>query len=89
MSLDLKKFDMKKIRSDSVVVLIGKRDTGKSFLCKDLLYHNMSIPVGVVISGTESANSFYKSMGAYRETFNNKSDVLVVEPESPFFKHMR
>ena len=33
--------------------------------------------------------SFYKSMGAYRETFNNKSDVLVVEPESPFFKHMR
>ena len=33
--------------------------------------------------------SFYKSMNAYRETFNNKSDVLIVEPESPFFKHMR
>jgi hypothetical protein len=61
-NIEIKKFDMKKIRSDSVVVLIGKRDTGKSFLCKDLLYHNMSIPVGVVISGTESANSFYKSM---------------------------
>ena len=33
--------------------------------------------------------SFYKSMGAYRETFNNKSDILIVEPEAPFFKHMR
>lgn len=57
--IQLKKFNMKEITHDKVVVLIGKRDTGKSFLCKDLLYHHQSIPVGQVISGTEAANSFY------------------------------
>ena len=57
--IQLKKFNMKDITHDKVVVLIGKRDTGKSFLCKDLLYHHQTIPVGQVISGTEAANSFY------------------------------
>ena len=46
MNLELKKFDMKNIKFDSkkasgpVIVLIGRRDTGKSFLVKDLLYHH-------------------------------------------------
>ena len=62
MNLELKKFDMSKIRDDSVVVLIGKRDTGKSFLCRDILHHHKSIPVGQVISGTEGANQFYQKI---------------------------
>ena len=53
---------MNEITSDKVVVLIGKRDTGKSFLCKDLLFHHQNIPVGQVISGTEAANSFYSAI---------------------------
>lgn len=65
MSLELKKFDMRKIRfsaTDSngpVVVLIGRRDTGKSFLVRDLLYYHQKIPIGTVISGTEAGNGFY------------------------------
>jgi hypothetical protein len=59
MNLSLKKFDMSRIKDDKVVVFIGKRETGKSFLIRDLLYHHQSIPIGTVISGTESANSFY------------------------------
>ena len=65
MSLDLNKFDMKNIsfRPDEnkgpVVVLIGRRDTGKSFLVRDLLYYHQDIPIGTVISGTEGANKFY------------------------------
>ena len=59
MSLRLRKFNIKDIKDDKVVVLIGKRDTGKSFLCRDILYHHQHIPVGTVISGTEAANSFY------------------------------
>jgi hypothetical protein len=43
-------------------VLIGRRDTGKSFLVRDLLYHHQDIPIGTVISGTEESNSFYGSM---------------------------
>jgi membrane protease subunit HflC len=33
--------------------------------------------------------SFYRSLQAYRETFSTKGDVLVVEPESDFFKYLR
>ena len=59
MEIQLKKFDISQIKDDKVVVLIGKRDTGKSYLCKDILYYHSDIPVGQVISGTESANQFY------------------------------
>ena len=59
MSLRLKKFDMKRLKYDSVVVLLGKRNTGKSFLTKDILYHNRDIPLGTIISPTENANQFF------------------------------
>lgn len=45
--------------SGPVIVLIGRRDTGKSFLVKDLLYYHQDIPIGTVISGTEAGNGFY------------------------------
>lgn len=67
MTLDLKKFDMKNIsfRPDEnkgpVVVLIGRRDTGKSFLVRDLLYYHQDIPIGTVISGTEAGNGFFSA----------------------------
>ena len=65
MNLELKKFSMKNIKFDSqkssgpVIVLIGRRDTGKSFLVRDLLYYHQDIPIGTVISGTEAGNGFY------------------------------
>ena len=62
LNLRLKKFDMTKIKHDKVVVLIGKRETGKSFLVKDLLWHHQGIPFGTVISGTEGANQFYSKV---------------------------
>ncbi|MBS1169502.1 MAG: hflC [Burkholderiaceae bacterium] len=32
---------------------------------------------------------FYRSLEAYRASFNNKSDVMVVDPSSEFFKYMK
>ena len=67
MTLELKKFNMNKItfnpneKKGPVVVLIGRRDTGKSFLVRDLLYYHRNIPIGTVISGTEAGNGFYSS----------------------------
>ena len=67
MTLELKKFDMKHIsfkpdeNKGPVVVLIGRRDTGKSYLVRDLLFHHQDIPIGTVISGTEAGNGFYSS----------------------------
>lgn len=62
MSLSLRKFNMSMIKDDSVVVMIGKRNTGKSFLTKDLLYHHQKLPAGTVISPTENANKFYSDI---------------------------
>ena len=68
MTLELKKFEMKNISFKSnenkgpVIVLIGKRDTGKSFLVRDLLYYHQDIPIGTVVSGTEEGNGFYAKM---------------------------
>ena len=68
MSLELKKFDMKNIsfkpneNKGPVVVLIGKRDTGKSFLVRDSLFYQQEIPIGTVIAGTEEGNGFYGKM---------------------------
>ncbi|MBI96606.1 hypothetical protein CL656_05620 [bacterium] len=67
MTLELKKFNMNKItflpneNKGPVVVLIGRRDTGKSFLVRDLLYYHRNIPIGTVISGTEAGNGFYSA----------------------------
>jgi len=58
--LELKKFDPSKIASDSVVVFIGKRNTGKSYCMKDILNYHRDIPVGVVISPTERANGYFE-----------------------------
>lgn len=55
----LREFDMQRIKDDNVIVLIGKRKTGKSFLVKDIMYHHRDIPLGTVISGTEMANRFF------------------------------
>jgi modulator of FtsH protease HflC len=33
--------------------------------------------------------AFYRSLEAYRGSFRNKSDVIVVEPNSDFFKYMK
>ncbi len=62
MAMKLSKFDISKIESDKVVVFIGKRETGKSVLVRDLLYYNQDLPAGTVVSGTEGANQFYSKI---------------------------
>ncbi len=36
----------------------------------------------------EKFYEFYRSMSAYRKTFSNKGDVLLIQPDSDFFKYM-
>jgi hypothetical protein len=56
---EIKKFDMKKIKRDGIIVFIGKRRTGKSTLVKDFFYHNNDFPAGMIISGSEKLNEFF------------------------------
>jgi hypothetical protein len=71
MNFQIRKFEMQTIidrceidsRKSPMIVLIGKKDTGKSFLVKDILAHTKEcFPVGTVISGTEVANPFFQEM---------------------------
>jgi hypothetical protein len=68
MSLQLRRFDPSKIRfnhNNSVnsytqaptIVIIGRRETGKSYLIKDLISHFSDVPVCNAISGT--GDKFY------------------------------
>jgi hypothetical protein len=46
-----------------MIVVIGKKDTGKSFLVRDILFSTQRhFPVGTVISATEVANEFFQNM---------------------------
>jgi membrane protease subunit HflC len=33
--------------------------------------------------------AFYRSLDAYKQSFKNKSDLLVVDPNSPFFRYLK
>lgn len=68
MNLDLRKFSMRQIRFDKnesqgpIIIMIGRRGTGKSVLIQDVMYYHQSIPSGTVISGTEEGNGFFGRM---------------------------
>lgn len=84
MTLELKKFDMKTIsfkpdeNKGPVIVLIGKRDTGKTFLVRDLLYYKQDIPIGTVISGTEEGNGFYSKL-VPKLFIHNEYNTAIIE----------
>jgi hypothetical protein len=84
MNLELKRFDMKSISfkpnesKGPVIVLIGRRDTGKSFLVRDLLYYHQDIPIGTVISGTEEGNGFYGKL-VPKLFIHNEYNTVIIE----------
>ena len=60
--IPLREFDMSRVKNTNMCAFIGKRNTGKSFLIRDLLFHHKDLPLGTVLSGTEAANGFYCNM---------------------------
>ncbi len=59
-TLQLRKFNPASMPDDKVCIFIGKRGTGKSSLVTDILYHKRHIPAGIVMSGTEDGNHYYR-----------------------------
>ena len=57
--INLKKFDMSKIKRDSICCFIAPRRSGKSVLLKDLLSYHKDIPAGLVISKTDKLTHYY------------------------------
>ena len=98
MIVELKKFNMKQLKFNKnksegpVIVLLGKRGTGKSILIKDILYHNQDLKVGTVMSGTESGNGFFSKVLPKCMIHNEyKQDILrgLVEHQKAVLKEIK
>lgn len=55
----IRKFDMRDIRDNSLVVMIGKRGRGKTQMILDIMRRKRYIPGGMVFSATERFNGVY------------------------------
>jgi hypothetical protein len=66
--IDLKKFDMNKLRYNQdgtflnpCIAMIAKRNSGKSWLIRDIMYNLKDIPGGCIIAPTDKMSGFYKN----------------------------
>jgi len=60
MSLKLKKWNPAKIPDSCVIVIVAKRNSGKSYLLRDILYHKRhALKSGIVFSPTEEGTGFF------------------------------
>ena len=59
--LDVRRFAPQSIPDDSVIVMIGKRRTGKSTAIADLLYYKRYFGVGQIVSGSEACAPFFSN----------------------------
>lgn len=56
---NIREFDIGKIGDNKIIIFIGKRNTGKSVLLLDYLYHNQDIPMGTCVSPTAEFNQAF------------------------------
>lgn len=59
MSLNLRKFDINRIKDTHKCVFVGRSGGGKSYCLRKILSNLKDIPIGTVISQTEFTNRFY------------------------------
>lgn len=60
LTLNISHFDPRSVPPTSVMLIVGKRGTGKSTLLCDLMYHNRKkFDCGLVFSATEEANGYW------------------------------
>lgn len=58
-SLDIKYFNPRNMKQNSIVLIIGKRGSGKSTVAKDVMSYHTNIPVGICICKTNKMNDFW------------------------------
>lgn len=57
--LPINEFALDQMVENPSIVMIAKRGSGKSWVCKALLKHFCNIPVGLIIAPTDRMNCFY------------------------------
>ena len=89
MQLNIKKFSLANVRDDSVIIMIGKRNCGKSTIVKDLLYHKRYFPSGIIMSATEDSNKAYQEFMPKIFIYNDyQPDVIakIIETQKDLVK---
>lgn len=76
--IHLYEFNMNKIPQKSVILFLGKRNTGKSWCIREYLYHNQDIPVAICISPTEPANKFFQQF-VPRRFIHHRFDTKIID----------
>jgi Poxvirus A32 protein len=77
MALNLSKFNLENIPLFTTMVIIGKRNTGKSVLVTDLLHRFKSMPAIVVMSGTEGGNKHFQNYVPDSFVYNSFSPTAI------------
>lgn len=58
--LQLEKFPLRYMKRDAIIGLLGRRGSGKTFVLWDIMQKHRDIAEGIVFSGTEDSNDFWK-----------------------------
>jgi hypothetical protein len=58
--LIIKQFNLHQLCSNPAIVVIAKRGSGKTWVCRSLLNHLKSIPIGIIISKSEKTDPFFQ-----------------------------
>ena len=86
MAADLCPFDLSNVKDDSVVLMFGKRATGKTALIKKLMNHDA--PFGVIAA----TDAFHEYPDLTKRTFSTRNNVMITDlytPEIPALVRFR
>lgn len=75
--LPINEFKLESMCENPSIVMIAKRGSGKSWVCRAILNHFKEIPVGLIIAPTDRMNTFYGNF--FPESYihyNYKSEII-------------
>ena len=75
--IELKEFDMSRISDNKIILMIGKRNTGKTKLALDFLFHHQDIPFATCISPTDELTGDYRRHIPSRFIFDDYTPELL------------
>ena len=58
-TLEIEEFKLSDMVEYASIVMVAKRGSGKSYVCRSILDHFCKIPVGLIIAPTDEMNCFY------------------------------
>ena len=88
--LDIRRFDPSTLKPDKVCLLIGKRNTGKTVLMKDLLYHlKDQLDFGLYMSPTEESTGALRGIippSLVYGDYNSTAVEVLLEMQKQYLK---